>query len=543
MDGSDFSKKDDATQRWAWRLVFQDFINLDATTNVILGDAYAQVAHCCLLDRPWRPSGFATLNAAGEAVIVGPTVRVDTSFSFAAPDGIPAAQHRRREPEEPGRTSRSGRARARRCQEVVCWRENAADASQIDAVRVIDHVARFPTGSLLVRHRTRAGITYLLDQGGWQDHAAILSEVFRAHAGRSVLIYGHRALRKPVMKLLSDNKNFGMLKPRYEHWGSGRGKDEYGDYDAVITISDYIQNVGGMLHRVNARAARETARLIAAGRHDEALEEGTRITFDMRDPKTDLLHKMSSSDTHWRLKLEHERVNVNELAQALHRVRGLRMPKRMTVVGDGVPFTKDIIAASLVVNPPGGPGGRGSVRSGYVDGSLTVEEAYAAILQIAEHFGVWSPIFLHAFYAMESRLFHGDATFSVTPCQGVAGILYQNSSGVIARDPQVAVPLTLLQRVWFPPARWKLDNARARNHLHRTKEASARAMREFPSKSGKKLAIRPTWEDEAHRGYEWCSLGSLQSGRACAAEIIENQYGIVRGGVLYAPNQKPFVPF
>lgn len=131
-------------------------------------------------------------------------------------------------------------------------------------------------------------------------------------------------LKERVEKLFSDNNNFGVTTWAFENWGGGRDEDEYGDFDAVVTISDYVQNIGGMLHKVNARAARDTTRLVARSKIDDALMESTRIGLDMN--KADVAHKMADPATHWRMRQEHDRQNVSELAQALHRVRGLRTP-------------------------------------------------------------------------------------------------------------------------------------------------------------------------------------------------------------------------
>jgi hypothetical protein len=508
-----------------WRFVLQNFVNmLDQSTNVIVGDAYANIEHYRqVFDKP------ATL---------------------------------------------------------------ATDPNYTDPVSIINHIARFPEGSTITRIRTRANITYLLNDG-WGEHAAILAEVFRTHAGQSVLVYGHGVLKERVEKLFTDNDNFGVTKWAFENWGGGRGKDEYGSYDAVVTISDYVQNIGGMLHKVNARAARETKRLLGRKRHDDALAEGTRIRLDMN--KADVAHKMADPDTHWRMRQEHDRQNVSELAQGLHRVRGLRSPKRMTNVGDGVPFTKDLIAASVVVNPPGGPAGRPKLKSGYIDGGLTSDEVYEAILQVADHHGCWSPVFSHVFFALEMADFLGCPTSGVSSLRGVQANLYRDSlsrdqlkppdslshphsrtptsrvfgvssddlggpsagmvdddsgsaaettaaasaAGVPPAVAQIIVPLTLLRRVVFPPAEWKHLYRIANQRLMRTKIACQRASREFPF-SGRYV---PSWEDSTHPGYTWYSRHSVKTGAATFIDIIENQYGINKNGVLQVPNQKPFCPF
>jgi hypothetical protein len=468
-----------------WRFVLQNFVNmLDQGANLVVGDAYANIEHYRqLFDKP------AT---------------------------------------------------------------KADDPSYIDPVTVIDHIANFPEDTRITRIRTRANITYLKNEG-WQEHLSLLGDVFREHAGQSVVIYGHGVLRKRIEKFFFDNQNFGIAKWAFENWGGGRGKDEYGDFDAVVTISDYVQNIGGMLHKVNARAARETERLLARNQTDVALMEGTRIGLDMN--KADIAHRMADPDTHWRLRQEHDRQNISELAQALHRVRGLRSPKRMTVVGDGVPFTKDTLAATAVVNPPGGPIGRPKLKSGYVDGFLTEDEAFDAICKVEDHLGCWSPVFLHAFLAFEMNLFltspshdgGGDNLYRETLYRDYLQPPHQDETQPpLATMPGVGLSIgsttmmTLLQRVWFPIAGWKLSYRRALRDLWRTAKANARAAREFGF-SGK--AYRPSWEDSTHPGYSWYSRRSSKSGLSVFMEIMESQYGVNKNGVLHVPNQKPFVPF
>jgi hypothetical protein len=509
-----------------WRFVFQNFVNmLDQATNTLLGDAYANVEHCRqVFDKP------ATMQN---------------------------------------------------------------DPSYVDPVTVINRVAHFPDDSTVIRVRTQANITYLKDEG-WGEHASLIAEVLRTLTGKRVLIYGHTVLKPRVEKLFADNENFGVSEWAFENWGGGRGKDEYGHFDAVVTISDYIQNIGGMLHRVNARAARETARLLTRGRNDDALAEGTRIRLDMN--KADIAHKMTAPDTHWRIKQEHERVNVSELAQGLHRVRGLRSGKRMIVIGDGVPFTKDTVAASVVVNPVGGPRGRSKLKSGYIDGGLTADENYDALCQIEEHFGCYSPAFLHALFAMEMGVFLGDNRLGVTRCQDRKVELYRDSLNRVqliapdslshhpqsrmpgdrnsrvpgdhqddrepltgdqpgagpesAADTAAAPPTTvpadevrvvvpMLRRVWDPTADWKSLSRLANQRLQRTRLASQRVSREFPF-SGRYV---PSWEDSTHTGYMWYSRHSAKTGAATFVDIIENQYGINKNGVLIVPNRKAFVPF
>jgi len=487
-----------------WRFVFQDFVSmLDQNTNIIYGDAYANIEH--------------------------------TRQVFDKPASLPA------------------------------------DPSYVDPVTIINHVARFPSGSVPARFRTKANITYLTTDG-WGEHEAILITVLRKCAEKKVLIYAHGSLRERVEKTFADNNNFGVAAWAFENWGGGRGKDQYGDWDAVVTISDYVQNIGGMLHKVNARAARDTKKLLMLNKTDEAFVESTRIRLDMN--KADIAHKMADPGTHWRIKQEHDRRNVSELAQALHRVRPLRSDKLMVVLGDAIPFTEDTIAAAVTVNLPGGPAGRSKIRTWYGDGCLTTSESYIALCALEEMFGFASPVFLHAFFGIEMDEFLNGmwhrATASAPSCQGQAD-LYRDSllrdqpilcrptpptptteanmpgdpgaSGPQTEGPMTGLPwravLSMAQQVWEPPAAWKNIYQLASQRLMRTKEASRRMSREFPFSGW----YKPSWEDRAHPGYVWYSRHSVKTGARAAMDMLENQYGPNQNGVLYVPNKKPFIPY
>lgn len=540
-----------------WRFVLQKFVNmLDQGTNIIYGDAYANVEH--------------------------------TRQVFDKPRSI------------------------------------AADPSYVDPVTTIDHIAYFPEGSLLARLKTKSNITYL-NRDGWGYHTALAGAVLRRLSGLRVLIYLHSVLKTRVEKFLLDNQNFGMAEVALENWGGGRGKDQYGDFDAVVTISDYVQNIGGMLHKVNARAARDTARLLARGKTDEALAEGERIRFVLDETKTDIAHAMTQDGTHWRLKQEHERQNVNELAQALHRVRGLRSPKLMVVLGDSVPFTRDTIAASVTATlpspeetPSGKPASRKKIKTwcedvgGVSDGCMTADESYMGFCEIEERLGCVSPAFSHAFLDQdigflldqirlvrsfggmceETRfaqdVLYGDlflenvlseSRFLTLPWQSATpGVVAGQVSGwpvpmpgdhpratlpIAGRSlgppsrplvPPATVPnqtacgvtstlhlsrsLSLIDRVMTPPAEWINQYKRASQELKRVKLALARVSREFPF-SGR---YHPSWAGTGVN-FAWYSRHSVKTGLRTFTDIMETQYGPNFDGVHHVPNRKPIVPF
>jgi len=527
-----------------WRFVVQGFTDMrDQTANVVVGDAYAHV------------------------------------------------EHYRQVFDKPATTS---------------------DPNYVDPVTVCSLVAKFPEGSLVWRLRTQANITHLLNEG-WQDHAAIIGEVVSQLEGKKVLVYGHRSLKERIEKLFDDHAGFGTDEWAFEHWWGGRGKDHYRDFDAVLLVSEPIQNIDGMLHKVNARAARETARLLAQNKKEEALVEGQKITFSTGKMKASFAHTMRLPGTHWRVRQEHERQNVSELAQASHRVRGLISPKLMVILGQEIELTRDTIAAAVTTVPASQPDSSGStkgpskVTDRMMDGCLTAAEAFAYMEQIEEHFGCWSPAFLHAFTAVEVSSVLGaigtrnykmapssssgvtgrhssgrpiieEATnrspWTMSDCHSCGAVRPQRDDGDSTQEasvlPQVrpgqivdavghgagpsdrgtcqvchsplqreVVPLALMQRVWFPPTRWKNLYQLAQNNMKRLHQASGMARQEFKFQ-GK---YRPSWEDKAHQGYAWYSRHSAQRGHDSFVEIMECQYGVHTTTGLVTPNKKQFVPF
>lgn len=103
------------------------------------------------------------------------------------------------------------------------------------------------------------------------------------------------------------------------------------------------------------------------------------------------------------------------------------------------------------------------------------------------------------------------------------------------------VPPTLIQRVWNPGPRWQLVNELVRDRrARRLAEARDRAAKEFAYTG----YYRPTWwGKQPGRGYAWYSNRSYTSGLKSFQEIIEDQYGPMVDGKLYAPRRKSLVPF
>jgi hypothetical protein len=458
------------------------------------------------------------------------------------------------------------------------------DPGYVDPVETMAHVAHLHPESRVRRIPLKSTITYLLKQGGWQENVAVIAEELRGCREQKVLVAGAKVLEERVEKLFADNGKFGTKSWAFAHYGGGRGKDLYGDWDVVVSVSDYLVSFDGLLHIVNARAAAETKRLLAKDKADEALREATRIRLAVC--RADVAHLMTQPGTHWRIKLEHQRVNTSEQAQMLHRVRPARNPRLMIVIGNAIPFTPDLGAAATFVRAPAWSR-RSGQQSEYEVGVLDVDEAYGILCTVADILDCYSPVMLHALLAYEEARLNGlDAmppTVGMTHCRAAHGDLYERDSRRVCREPcdnpshlgplvaasglqavagkyGVAVraasaqsaakarciealalgnDLPVLQRILFPPAEWKSLYQLANQNLSITQQVSERIAREFPFKGVHRLAYRPTWESRYHPGYSWYSRVGYGAGWMGFAGLMETRYGPNVNGVLCVPGKKP----
>jgi hypothetical protein len=131
------------------------------------------------------------------------------------------------------------------------------------------------------------------------------------------------------------------------------------------------------------------------------------------------------------------------------------------------------------------------------------------------------------------------------PSGVLVGMLF---GGVPLADPTVPlwkdpedVPRNLIERVWEPGPRWQLLNELARQK--RTRLLS-QAMNDATDQFQYTGFYRPSWwGKQPGRGYAWYSNRSYTSGLKAFREIIEDQYGPLVDGAVYAPRRRPLVPF
>jgi len=409
-----------------------------------------------------------------------------------------------------------------------------------DPVTVIERVAHFPQGALVVRVKTKSNISWLL-KDGWTHHASLIASLLPQFAGKKVLIYGHKSIYEKFKQLMDANANFGIEQWEFEHWWGGRGKDQYRTFDAVVCITEPIQNVNGMLHIVNARALRDLTRHASTC---DPIVDGMRITSDLYDMKLrTLASAMHNLRTHWRVRLEHERQNVDEMGQAFHRVRGLMGGNKMMVtLGQEIELTRDILAGAAMMLPQRKMSKeRGTLRDDVsLDGYLSSEEIVKAIQSVEEQLGVWSPAFNHALIsAILEVVLGGDYVRAEIP--DLIPILKE-----ACRNPPLEQKLLshfqLVQRVWAPAPYWDQLNERVRR-LGRMQDAIG----EVTSSALFRTVgyARPLWwpASQPGRGYTFYSTRPLGAATRIFMDIINNQYGPTSEGRVLAPHARQCVPF
>lgn len=227
----------------------------------------------------------------------------------------------------------------------------------------------------------------------------------RVKPGDRLLVYGHNELRERVEKFLTVlARRYQLAECAYEHWWGGRGKDAYNGWEFVIAISDPVLSIGGLKHVVNARAFRDSEK---AATDDDKIRHAPRI--HIASPKHGLMSALRNS--HPRVTLEHERSNVAELTQAIHRVRPVHNPAHIYTIGE-MERSADLLAQTVTIVPEDarfeqvsktqrtGRKSRSDRRTMAIQGSInafvTTHEALMAIRACVDHFGVWHPHFAHA---------------------------------------------------------------------------------------------------------------------------------------------------
>lgn len=269
-------------------------------------------------------------------------------------------------------------------------------------VDVINHRAAWPRSSKLVRLITAFSSADLATRDRFRAHLEQhVAPILSLEEGRSVLLYTHLSARGWLSEWLVE-RDFGLAGWAVEHWGSGRGKDVYREFDTFVATTEFVPNTGGLVHEANAR-------VLAAN------PGAGRVRFwgwgaDRTGPAT---FAQAISASHPALLSAFQRKATDELAQAVHRIRPAipGRTKRAWILGHRVPLSAELLAATsaTIAVDEGGSGlsyetetderGMRLESTTGILGFISAREMATAIADVCHSVGCWSPIFCHVLLA------------------------------------------------------------------------------------------------------------------------------------------------
>ena len=366
--------------------------------------------------------------------------------------------------------------------------------------------------------------------------------------GKRMLVYGHNDLRGQVEPWLSEvQEKYCLSEVAYEHWWGGRGKDEYNGWEYTFCISDPVQSLSGIEHVVNARAFRDSVR---AKTDDEKLEHGVQINVGR--PTAGVVQALGSG--HPRLVLEHQRQNVAELTQAIHRARPVHQGVRIGMFGE-MELGADLVAQVQTFVPADyrkvrvSKAQRSRMVTGFVDSFVSRHEVESAIEAIVDHYGVFSPMFAHALITLANDGIDGiDSAIKMTtrrllinepiaprrhPTEPLSDTVLDANFQLA---PTPADRRSVLHRVWHPATYW---STLAPRELPRAIRLAIQALDERDDLAKTTAYRHASWR-KGYRGHypNVYFRPSLSPSEALDLffEIADNQYGVVNDGKLVRPN-------
>jgi hypothetical protein len=387
-------------------------------------------------------------------------------------------------------------------------------------VQVIKHRAVWPRTSTLIRVVTRAGTKHLGNHTQLVDHLEVnVRPVLELERGRRVLFYVHKAMKSDLGEWLeSVREYFELGEIAIEHWGSGRGKDIYRDFNTLIAVSEFIANVGGLAHEANTLAA-----LAAPGNTRVAHWNG----YSPKKGSMGFANSLGNADPFYQAAFH--RKTTDELAQAVHRVRPAMAPadgrqKRVYVFGHQVPWSDELIAATsmTVVDNDGKDGvdlgtealGRGARFS--ITGTLGLvseREVAGAVSEVFRGLGCWSHAFAHALVAVPSW-----DTIEDLILFGDTGRSSEGRKGTFLRDlSEGAPPSSVSARVLLPPNAWASIAQRLHDTSKVYRAGRDRFLAELPFPAPRRH--RAAWMPNGSHGYEFWG------DRDCFEKILNDHYG------------------
>lgn len=227
-----------------------------------------------------------------------------------------------------------------------------------------------------------------------------IAPIMEGQRGRRVLFYTHKSLAKWLNEWLHEtSERWGVREWAVEHYGGGRGKDQYRDWDTVITATEYIPNMGGLVHIANAMNPGQLRVEHWSGDRPRKGRQTFGQSIDDMDPRLRGLF--------WRK-------CVDELAQAIHRIRPAiprgadAPPKQIYIFRKHIPLADDLLSATSFFVASGDTdegvqvddtkGKRATARS--LVAFVSPEEMARAIRGTRDRVGFWGHFAAHSLTAL-----------------------------------------------------------------------------------------------------------------------------------------------
>jgi hypothetical protein len=408
----------------------------------------------------------------------------------------------------------------------VVERENKVD--------VIRRLARWPTTSMLFRVIARASNSMFKNDTQFDDHLnTLVRQILELERGRQILFYTHKDRKTSLRRWLEAHADELDIREDFaiEHWGSGRGKDIYKNFQSFIGVTEYVPNKGSMIHESNTLSSLAPAP--APGKEDRK-----RVAFwnpsSERRGKESFVNGIGKSDPF--LQTTFHRRATDELAQAVHRIRPAiptadGSQKRCYAIGHLVPWSSELIAATSAtvivdngkddVDLETGALGRGARFEITETLALMSEREVArAIGVVFQGLGCWSNMFVHALLAAPSLSAIEDAFIAA----GLVETARDSDEACFTSDlsssgPTSASSGALVERVRRPSYGWAsiaqriIDTSR----IYRAGRAKFLIELAFPAPR----RHRASWMPQGSRGYEfWGDRDRFE-------KILNDHYGPV----------------
>ena len=289
---------------------------------------------------------------------------------------------------------------------------------------------------------------------------AHIAPILEGQRGRRVLFYTMSKLEEMLRLWLEDmRERWGMTEYAIEHYGGGRGKDQYRDWDTVITANEYIPNMLGLVHVANALNPNQLRVCHWGGDRPRKGKQSFGQSLD---------------DMHHHLKGLFQRKCIDETAQAIHRIRPAiprpdgSPPKQIFIFRKHIPLADDLLSATTFLVAEGdsedglmlddAKGKRAT--AGSLLAFVNPEEMAKAIQATRTRLGYWGHFAAHAL----TGLVWEETTFSKQLTRGFERDVAQDG-----HEPGEDMPLSpeppsvgdsLRRDIWAkPPRGWSAPEA------------------------------------------------------------------------------------